>query len=99
MVGVGPLLARLIHAGASSDPIIADLVETIDRERRTGNGHMVQAMEAAHGLPPGMTREPVIDVVWTLTSPEVADRLLRRCGWTPGQYERLLATSLQAFLA
>ncbi len=96
---MAPLLAQLIYAGPASDPIIAELVATIERERRTGNGHMVAAMVAKHGLPDGLTAEQVIDTIWTLTSPENADRLLRRCGWSPERYEDWLATCLQATLA
>ena len=98
-LGVGPLLAQIMYAGVGSDEIVADLVETIETERRTGNGHMVAMLEEAHGLPEGWTRERVVDVVWTLTSPEVADRLLRRCGWSGARYEEWLARSLQAHLA
>ncbi|WP_109474038.1 TetR/AcrR family transcriptional regulator [Ornithinimicrobium cavernae] len=98
MVGVGPLLAQLIYAGPASDRVIADLVSTMDAERRTGNTHMVTALRERHGLPDGTSLEDAVDVVWTLTSPEVADRLLRRCGWSAARYEQWLARSLQAIL-
>lgn len=99
MTGVGPLLAQLIFAGPASDTVIADLVATIEKERRTGNTHMVTAMRERHGLPDRMSLEHAVDIVWTLTSPEVADRLLRRCGWTAPRYEAWLAESLKVSLA
>lgn len=98
MVGVGPLLAQLIFAGEASDRVIADLVSTIESERRTGNTHMVTALRDRHGLPAGLSLEVAVDMVWTLTSPEVADRLLRRCHWEPERYEEWLARCLRASL-
>ncbi len=99
MVGVGPLLAQLIYTSPAADPVIADLMSTIEAERRTGNTHMVTALQEKHGLPRGTSLEEAVDVVWTLTSPEVADRLLRRCRWSGTRYERWLARSLQASLS
>lgn len=90
---VGPLLATVLdHAGA--DPALADFVATIERERRTGNGHMVAALAQRHGLPDGVGIEEVVDQVWVLTAPDLADRLIRRRGWSPDAYEAWLATHL-----
>ena len=43
--------------------------------------------------------EQAVDVAWTLNAPEVYDRLVRRCGWTPAAYESWLAEQLRAKLA
>lgn len=95
---VGPLLGVLLAKGAGGDGTLAGFVATIERERRTGNGHMVAALEAAHGLPAALTADRAVDIVWTLTAPEVADRLIRRCGWSPDAYEQWLSVALQASL-
>ncbi len=90
---VGPLVwAVLAHAGA--DPALTTFAETIERERRTGNTHMVTTLRARHGLPAGLTPERAIDAVWVLTAPETADRLLRRGGWSPAAYEAWLGDHL-----
>lgn len=90
---VGPLLATVLdHAGA--DQGLADFVATIERERRTGNSHMVTALAERHGLPAGVDLETVVDRVWVLTAPELADRLLRRCGWHPDAYQAWLGDHL-----
>jgi hypothetical protein len=51
-------------------------------------------MTSRFGLPAGVSREAMVDVVWTLTAPEIADRLVRRCGWSPERYEAWLASAL-----
>lgn len=90
---VGPLLATVLtHAGA--DPALSAFAATIEGERRTGNTHLVRALAERHGLPPGLSQERAVDMVWALTAPEVADRLLRRRAWTAQQYERWLGDHL-----
>jgi hypothetical protein len=48
-------------------------------------------------LPDGSDREHLIDAMWTLTSPEVYNRLARR-GWTGAEYERWLGEQLSTAL-
>ncbi|RCK70508.1 TetR/AcrR family transcriptional regulator [Desertihabitans brevis] len=93
---VGSLLGQLF--AARGDPVVTGFVATIDRERRVGNGHAVDLLQRRHGLPAGLDREVAVDVVWTLTSPEVADRLLRTCDWPLERYRHWLLESLLASL-
>src|SRR6478752_6359492 len=91
---VGPLLGVLLAQGAGGDTGLQEFVATIDRERRAGNTNALNALEAAHGLPPQLDRERFIDIVWTVTSPEIYDRFVRRCGWTHRMYAAWLAEAL-----
>lgn len=90
---VGPLLANVLD-NAGADPALSAFVATIEAERRTGNSHMVRALAERHGLPRGISADEVVDRVWVLTAPDVADRLVRRRGWTADAYERWLADHL-----
>jgi hypothetical protein len=67
-------------------------------ERRIGNTNLVRFIAERFGLPPGLAIEQAVDMVWALTAFELADRLVRRCGWSLSAYERwlgdLLVTSL-----
>ncbi len=49
-------------------------------------------------LPDGVTPERAIDMLWTLNSPEIYDRLVRRCGWARSEYEAWLAAQLKTCL-
>ncbi|MGO4360347.1 TetR/AcrR family transcriptional regulator [Terrabacter sp. RAF57] len=93
---VGPLLGVLLAQGAGGDTGLQEFVATIDRERRAGNTNALNALDAAHGLPPQLDRERFIDIVWTVTSPEIYDRFVRRCGWTHAMYAAWLAEAVVA---
>ena len=91
---VGPLLGAVLPHGDGGDPVLADFTATIDRERRTGNGHLVHHVATRFGLPDHLPEPRAVDLVWTLTSPQVADLLVRRCGWSPADYGRWLGDGL-----
>lgn len=93
---VGPLLGALLEGGSGGDATLREFVATIDRERRTGNGHALDSLDVTHGIPTPPGRALLHDIMWTLMSPEVADRLIRRCGWSPDDYERWLGDQLVA---
>ena len=93
---VGPLLGVILAQGAGGDAGLQDFVATIDQERRTGNTNALDALERAHGLPPRLDRERFIDIVWTVTAPEIYDRFVRRSGWSHRMYAAWLAEALVA---
>jgi AcrR family transcriptional regulator len=91
---VGPLIGVVLADGAGPDADLRSFLATIDSERRVGNSGVVQHAADRFGLPEGVSRHLLVDHVWTLTSAETADRLVRRCGWSLASYERWLAASL-----
>jgi AcrR family transcriptional regulator len=91
---VGPLLGVLLAQGPGADTGLQEFVATIDRERRAGNTNAVAALERAHGLPERFDRERFLDICWTLSAPEIYDRLVRRCGWSHPAYAAWLADTL-----
>lgn len=90
----GPLLGVVLAEGAGSDAELSAFLATIDRERRLGNTGVVKHIEERFGLGDGVEAERAVDLVWTLTAPENADRLIRRRGWSYDDYERWLAEAL-----
>jgi len=93
---VGPLLGVLLAQGPGGDAGLQEFVATIDRERRVGNTNALNALDATHGIPPHLDRERFIDIVWTVTAPEIYDRFVRRCGWTHTMYAAWLAEAVVA---
>lgn len=96
---VGPLLGVILAHGPGGDAVLEEFVNTIDRERRTGNAHSPQGLEQRGALPRGRSLDELVDAIWTLTSPELYDRLVRRAGWQSARYQTWLATQLAATLA
>jgi AcrR family transcriptional regulator len=90
----GPLIGVVLAEGAGSDAELNAFLATVDRERRIGNARVVEHIAERFGLGDGVTVEQAVDHVWTLTSPENADRLVRRCGWGLDAYQRWLADGL-----
>lgn len=96
---VGPLLGVILAHGPGGDAALEEFVTTIDRERRNGNANSLQGLHERGTLPQGRPVDELVDAIWTLTSPEVYDRLVRRSGWNPAQYEAWLGAQLAATLA
>jgi AcrR family transcriptional regulator len=95
---VGPLLGALLAHGTGADPVLATLTATTDRERRLGNTMLVTHLATSFGLPAGWSVERAVDLMWTMTSPQVADLTIVRCGWTLTAYGDWLADTLIHFL-
>ena len=91
----GPLLGVLLAEGDGGDPVLRKLMATIDNERRRGNLDALRGLAARKVVPRGRRLDRLVDTVWVLTSPEVYDRLVRRCGWRTRDYERWLAGQLR----
>lgn len=93
---VSPILGPLLAAGG--DQGVAEFIDTIEQERRTGTTQAMTAFRGRFGLPKGLTLPRAVDQVWTLNAPEVHDRLVRRCGWSAGAYEKWLRRQLAVVL-
>ncbi|GGO86293.1 hypothetical protein GCM10011584_08260 [Nocardioides phosphati] len=97
---VAPLLGALLAHG--TDAALVDFLATIERERHVGATHALEGMRDRLGLPPsvrgakGFTR--LVDAVWALNASDTYDRLVRRSGWTPAEYEEWLAGQLAVLL-
>ena len=84
----------LLADGAGSDTTLAEFVATIDGERLTGNTSAMTLLEGRHGLPAGREVGELVDEVWTLTAPELYDRLVRRRGWSHEAYAGWLSDAV-----
>ncbi|MBO9522241.1 MAG: TetR family transcriptional regulator [Nocardioidaceae bacterium] len=97
---VGPLLGALLAHG--TDAALVDFAATIDQERYVGTTHAIDGVRDRLGLAQRhagkKARQRLVDAVWTLNAPEGYDRLVRRRGWSPAEYEDWLAGQLVALL-
>ncbi len=96
----GPLLGALLAHG--TDATLVEFTATIEQERYVGTTHAITGLRDRIGLPEQHADEKglhrLIDAVWTLNSPDGYDRLVRRRGWSPADYETWLAGQLIALL-
>jgi AcrR family transcriptional regulator len=96
----GPLLGALLAHG--TDATLVEFMATIEQERYVGTTHAITGLRDRIGLPKQYSDEHglhrLIDAVWTLNSPDCYDRLVRRRGWSPAEYETWLTGQLVAIL-
>ena len=90
----GSLVAVVFVQGAGRDPDVRAFVEKIEGERAIGTAGIAAHVAARVGLREGLTAREAGDVLWTLTAPEIVDRLTRRRGWSLDRYETWLAAAM-----
>jgi len=95
---VGDLVGATLFPGSSLDGGAGTFAATLDRERRIGTTHAMEAFAERFGLPDGCTLQSLVDAIWVLNAPEVYDRLVRQSGWDLEGYEEWIATQLRAAL-
>lgn len=91
---VTPLLTMLLAQAASGDPDLAAFAETVEGERAAGTAATARYVAERFGLREGLSADEACDVLWALTAPDLADRLVRRRGWGWDRYERWLAVTM-----
>lgn len=89
----GPLLRVLIGA-AAADPDLAAVWTQIEDERLAGMDRFAQLLADRGALRPGLSAEEARDLLWTLNSLDVHDRLVLQRGWSPDRYRDWLAAAL-----
>ena len=88
---IGPILGALLADGPGADADLKAFMDTIETERRIGNTSIVEHIDAKFGLPAQLSAEGAVDILWVATSFDLADRLVRRCGWSLDAYEQWVA--------
>lgn len=89
-----PLVAILLARAAGGDPDLRAFADTIERERSNGTRATAEHVAGRFGLRPGLDAASAADVLWTLTAPDVADRLVRRRGWGWDRFEAWLGEAM-----
>jgi AcrR family transcriptional regulator len=87
---------EVMRAAAHADPEIAALWDEARRRRREDVSTLTRLLTADGPARLGSNGRGLVDVVYTLTSPEVYDLLVRQCGWRPERYEAWLVEALDA---
>jgi AcrR family transcriptional regulator len=85
---------EVMRAAAHADPEIAALWNDALRRRRQDVTTVTRVLMAGVQARPEHSSREVVDVVYTLTSPELYDLLVRQCRWRHQRYEQWLVTAL-----
>ena len=82
---------EVIRGASGTDPVVAQLWETGERERRIGANDLLERL----GAPTG-PRHRAVDRLWLLMAPDNYDRLVIRRHWSRRHFERWLADEIRA---
>ena len=87
-----------IRGAAGADVEARGLWKEIRDQRRSGMDNLVRAVTRKSTLRRGLDPDTAADIAWVLTDPWLYDMFVRQRGWTPDQYWRWLANTLQTQL-
>jgi AcrR family transcriptional regulator len=68
--------------------------DTAEGQRAAGTAMVAGHVAERFGLRPGLTVQEAADALWTLTAPEVLERLVVRRGWSLDRAEAWLADAM-----
>ncbi|MFD3701743.1 TetR/AcrR family transcriptional regulator [Nocardia sp. NPDC058658] len=88
-----PLVSMALAQAATGDPDLRAFTDTTENERNFGANHLANHLHSRFGLRPGLTPADAADILWALTAPELADRLINRRGWDWDKYQQWLYTA------
>jgi AcrR family transcriptional regulator len=90
---IAPILLLLRNA-ADGDSAAATLLAELDEERHTRMTHNARSLVAGGHTRPGIRLSEASDVLWTYSSPELYDLLVRRRNWTIRRYSTFIADAI-----
>ncbi|HKE75511.1 MAG TPA: TetR/AcrR family transcriptional regulator [Acidimicrobiales bacterium] len=86
-----PLVAVIL--AEAGNPDVRALAEVAEQQRARGTAGVARHVAERFGLRPDLTAAEAADILWALTAPETAVRLLGR-GWTWDRYQSWLADTM-----
>jgi AcrR family transcriptional regulator len=92
------LLVRTLRAAAATEPELAEVWWQLEDQRRAGMASFGRALAESGALQSGLTAEQAGDILWTLASHDVHERLVIHCGWSPERFAEWLAATLKQTL-
>jgi hypothetical protein len=94
----GAPILLLVRAAAATDLAMAELLAEADRQRWDRMRHNAVRLAAAGGIREGVSLDEAADVMWTVTSIEMYDLLVRQRRWPIDRYGRFVAETIAAAL-
>jgi AcrR family transcriptional regulator len=91
---IGPFVAVLLTEGAAGDREVRAFIDTVENERAIGTRGIASHVASRFGLRAGLGVDEAADILWTLTSPDVVYRLVRKRRWTLERVEHWLGDTL-----
>ncbi|MDQ7905010.1 hypothetical protein RB614_10800 [Phytohabitans sp. ZYX-F-186] len=84
-----------VRRAADQGPEVAEVWETLLRNRRIGARMVVERVNALGPLRQGSDVERAVDVLWVFNDPALYDALVRRRGWTDDAFRAWLSERMR----
>ncbi|WP_431966875.1 TetR/AcrR family transcriptional regulator [Actinacidiphila sp. bgisy160] len=85
---------EVVRRAADEGPELAELWETMQRNRRAGASMVIDIIEALEPGPHRIARERAIDAIWMFNDPSHYRFLVRACGWSEQEYTAWIADQM-----
>lgn len=94
----GAPILLLVRAAAATGPAMAELLAEADRQRWDRMRHNAARLAAVGGIRDSVSLDEAADVMWTVTSTEIYDLLVRQRRWPIDRYGRFVSETIAAAL-
>ena len=94
---IAPLLL-LLRDAAGGDPTAKSLLTELDQARLTRMTHNARTLVRGGHTRPGIRLADASDILWTYSSPELYDLLVRRRHWTLRKYSAFITEAIKRAL-
>jgi len=91
-------IALVVRDAAAADPAAGDVWNEMQAERLTGMTHFARHLRSGKYLRTGVSEPEARDVLWTFSSLEIWDLLVRQRNWPARKYGRWVGDQLVAAL-
>ena len=92
------LVSVVLAQAATGDTALAGFAATIETERAFGTAATARHLASRFGLRDGLSEQAAADILWTLTAPDIVERLVVKRNWTWDSYERWLTEAMASSL-
>ena len=88
------LVTMAVAQAATGDPDLRSFADTIESERAAGTAATARHVADRFGLRDGLDVSAAQDVLWALTAPDLADRLVNRREWGWDRFQAWLGNAM-----
>ena len=91
-------LYRAVQQAAAAEPELAGVWQQLLDRRAANMPMLIEHLQSAGALRPGLSRQDAADTVWAVNSTEVYQLMTETRGWSPQRYQQWLTQTLGRLL-
>ena len=92
------LVTVVLAQAATGDAVLGEFAGLIEAQRAAGTAATARHLAGRFELRAGVSEQAAADILWTLTAPDVTERLVIKRNWPWETYERWLADTMAGAL-